>query len=86
VNGPFTVEVQNRWDAVALLRLLATYHPWTIQLGEDRWVVVGRAASDDAGVQAQGLVDRWALDRDHQATATMGLDALPGWQRVLETR
>jgi hypothetical protein len=77
VNGPFTVEARNRWDAVALLRLLAGFHPWTIQLGEDRWLVVARADNEDAGDDAVRLVDRWALDRGQPAvTATLGLDAL----------
>jgi hypothetical protein len=77
MNGPFTVEARNRWDAVALLRLLPNCNPWTIQLGEDRWLVVARADDDEAGADAVRLVDRWGLDRGQQGvTPTMGLDAL----------
>ena len=87
MNGPFTVEARNRWDAVALLRILTGYHPWTIQLGEDRWLVVGRADDDEAGADALRLVDGWALDRGQAGvTATMGLDALQSLQRLEERR
>jgi hypothetical protein len=87
VNGRFTVEAGNRWDAVALLRLLASYHPWTIQLGEDRWLVVGRADDDTAQADALRLVDRWAVDRGHEGvSATMGLDALGTLPRLGEAQ
>jgi hypothetical protein len=83
VNGPFTVEARNRLDAVALLRTLASFHPWTIQLGDNRWLVVARADDDDAGADAVRLVDRWALDHGQPGvTATIGLDALEATPRL----
>jgi hypothetical protein len=81
------VEAGNRWDAVALLRLLSSYQPWTIQLGESRWLVVGRAEDDAGGADAMRLVGRWGADRGHAGlTATMGLDALGVSQRLDEPR
>ena len=85
MNGHFTVEATNRWDAVALLRLLTSYHPWTIQLGEERWLVVARADTEQAGDDAKQLVDRWAMDRgQHGVAPTVGLEPLRGGAHVEE--
>ena len=61
--GPFSVEAPNRWDAVSLLRLLARHHAWTVQLGEERWVVAGRAETEDDGRLVEEIVAQWACDR-----------------------
>lgn len=72
---------------MALLRLLASYHPWTIQLGEERWLVVARAEDDEAGSGALELVDHWAQERGHVGMIPMlGLDALHLPERLEEAR
>lgn len=74
--GDFSVEAPSRWDAVTLLRALAKHHAWTVQLGLDRWVVVGRADSDAAGRDVEQIVTRWANDRDRpELAATLVNDA-----------
>ena len=63
MSETFAVEARSRWDAIALLRLLSGYHAWTIQLGEARWLVVGRADSEEAASSAATAVAAWA--REH---------------------
>lgn len=40
-NGPATIEIdiESRWDAVALMKRLGPYHPYLIQLAPQRWLV-----------------------------------------------
>lgn len=61
--GDFSVEAPTRWDAVSLLRALTRHHAWTLQLGSDRWIVAGRADSEDAGRSVERIVREWADDR-----------------------
>jgi hypothetical protein len=59
------VDVQTRWDALALLDLLFTYHSFLIQHDHDRWIVHARAP----GYRGQPLsdavdaIDRWRNNR-----------------------
>jgi hypothetical protein len=69
VIGEFSVEAQTRWDAVSLLRLLGRHHAWTVQLGDSRWVVIGRADTDAAGREVEAIVARWAADRGRPSLA-----------------
>jgi hypothetical protein len=46
-----------------LLRGLAGYHAWLVQLGDDRWVVSGRADTETDGQDVEGIVREWAFDR-----------------------
>ena len=43
MSATFAVETESHRDAVTLLRALSGYNAWTIQLGEQRWLVVGSA-------------------------------------------
>ena len=61
--GPFSLQATNRWDAVTLLRLLSRHHAWTVQMGEERWVVAGRAETEDDGRLVEEIVRQWARDR-----------------------
>jgi hypothetical protein len=79
VSGQFSVELTNRWDAIAMLRLLEPYHSWTIQLGEDRWLVVGRAESKQARHDARESIVAWARERGTpEVAATFGDGAFRG--------
>src|SRR5262245_4115080 len=57
VSETFAVEARSRWDAIALLRTLTSYHAWTIQLGETRWLVVGRADTEAEASSAVNAVE-----------------------------
>lgn len=59
MTGQYCVEVGSRWDAVSLLRLLCAHHAWTVQLADDRWLVVARADTDTEATVASGLVRQW---------------------------
>lgn len=60
------IEIDDRWDALALSEHLIPYHSFLVQLGDRRWVVHARAPGrrgeriDDA-LQA---IDDWALERE----------------------
>jgi hypothetical protein len=75
VSETFAVETRSRWDAIALLRTLTSYHAWTIQLGETRWLVVGRADTEADASSAVSAVEAWARDRGQpEITALVGDD------------
>jgi hypothetical protein len=75
VSATFAVETETRWDAVALLRALSLYNAWTIQLGADRWLVVGSAGTETETVSAVAAVDAWAEQRGLSGvTALLGED------------
>jgi hypothetical protein len=61
--GSFSVEARSRWDATALLRLLDAHHAWTVQLGQDLWVVAGRAETEADGRLVTRIVSQWARER-----------------------
>lgn len=63
MTGGFSVEAPTRLDAMALLRALGNHHPWTVQLGLERWVVVGRADGGAARLDVERIVTAWASDR-----------------------
>jgi hypothetical protein len=59
------IEVEDRWDALALSEHLIPYHSFLVQLGDRRWVVHARTPgcrgeSTDEALQA---VDDWAAVR-----------------------
>lgn len=75
MSETFAVETRSRWDAITLLRTLTSYHAWTIQLGETRWLVVGRADTEAEASSAVDAVAAWASDRGlADITALVGDD------------
>lgn len=67
MTGQFCAEVGSRWDAIALLRLLCAHHAWTVQLADDRWLVVARADTETEAGLAVGLVRAWAEENGSDA-------------------
>ena len=61
-HGAISVEVPTKWEAVALLRLLDRFRPWTVQLAPDRWVVVGRIDTQQGAVVATQMLANWAAE------------------------
>jgi hypothetical protein len=60
------IEIDDRWDALALSEHLIPYHSFLVQLGDRRWVVHARAPgrrgeSIDDALQA---IDDWAVERE----------------------
>ena len=54
------IEVQTRWDALALLDLLIPFHSFLVQHDHDRWIVHARAP----GYHGRSLSD--ALEAIHE--------------------
>jgi hypothetical protein len=60
------IEIDDRWDALALSEQLIPYHSFLVQLGDRRWVVHARTPghrgqSIDDALQA---IDDWAAERE----------------------
>ena len=60
------IEIDDRWDALALSEHLIPYPSFLVQLGDRRWVVHARAPgrrgeSIDEALQA---IDDWAAERE----------------------
>jgi hypothetical protein len=77
MSETFAVETGSRPDAVALLDALFLYNAWTIQLGLDRWLVVGRADTATETLSAVAAVDAWAEERGLPEGATLLGDDVP---------
>ena len=65
------IEVQTRWDALALLDLLIPFRSFLVQHNHDRWIVHARAP----GYHGRSLAD--ALEAIHQWRNNRGLGAVP---------
>jgi hypothetical protein len=59
------IDVQGRWDALALSEALSSYHSFLVQLGDQRWVVHARAPGchGEPLEAALGVIDGWAEGR-----------------------
>jgi hypothetical protein len=64
------IEVQTRWDALALLDLLIPYHSFLVQHNHDRWIVHARAL----GYHGRSLSD--ALEAIHEWRNNRGFRAV----------
>jgi hypothetical protein len=66
---PFQVEVEGRWDALALADVLAPFHSFMVQRGDACWIVHARAP----GCRGQSLADalvavaEWRATRERRA-------------------
>src|ERR1041385_5924857 len=65
------IEVQTRWDALALLDLLIPFHSFLVQHDHDRWIVHARAP----GYHGRSLSD--ALEAIHEWRDNRRLGAVP---------
>jgi hypothetical protein len=59
-----SIEVATHADAVALMRVLDRFHPWTVQLAPEHWIVVARAERRERVDAAITDVSRWAAEHD----------------------
>ena len=62
---PLEIEVQGRWDALALSEALIAYHSFLVQFDRQRWVVHARVPGGH-GEQLDDALERingWLVDR-----------------------
>jgi hypothetical protein len=81
VSATFAVETGSHRDAVTLLRVLSGYNAWTIQLGEQRWLVVGRADTTARESSARAAVEAWAEQNGLLDVTTLLGDDVPAVAR-----
>ena len=62
---PVEVDVQGRWDALALYELLAPFRSFLVQHASDRWVVHASAPGGQGEPLAEALhaIDEWCAER-----------------------
>lgn len=58
----FAVDASTRADAVELMHVLHGFHPWTVELARQQWVVVGRVEQPEDADDAFALVSQWAAE------------------------
>jgi hypothetical protein len=65
------IEVDGRWDALALSELLIPYHSFLVQHDRERWVVHARAPGGHGEPLEDALeaIDDWSADRHPLATS-----------------
>ena len=74
------IDVDGRWDALALSELLVPYHSFLVQHDDRRWVVHARTP----GCHGEGLadalrtIDDWVHERRLGGTSCR-IDARPHW-------
>jgi hypothetical protein len=72
------VDVRGRWDAIALMRRLASYHSYLIQLAPDRWRVHAEAPGCHGEALPIALVAiEESLDARHVVGAAVRVDGRP---------
>jgi|1186.fasta_scaffold291919_2 hypothetical protein len=80
------IEVQARWDAVALMRRLDPFHSYLVQLAPEHWVVhAGWPGCHGEGLaSALAAIDESLADR-HLEGAAVRVDGRPyeGMKRVV---
>jgi hypothetical protein len=63
------IEVQGRWDALALSEVLIPFHSFLVQHEQERWVVHARTpgARGESLAEALAAIDDWRSGRHVQA-------------------
>jgi hypothetical protein len=63
------IEVEGRWDALALSELLIPFHSFLVQLDHERWVVHARTPGchDEPLPAALDAIDAWRAERHLRA-------------------
>jgi hypothetical protein len=72
------IEVEGRWDALALSELLIPFHSFLVQHERERWVVHARAPGSQGESLADVLeaIDDWDADR-HPVSASCRVGGRP---------
>lgn len=72
------IEVQGRWDALALSEMLIPFHSFLVQLDSERWVVHARAPGGHGEPLPDALdaIDEWRAEQHPQA-ASCRVDGRP---------
>jgi len=67
------VEVQGRWDALALSEMLIPFHSFLVQLDPERWVVHARAPGGHGEplLDALDAIDEWRAEQHPQAASCL---------------
>jgi hypothetical protein len=62
IESTIEIDVDGRWDALALCEALIPYHSFLVQLGEPHWVVHARASGchGEPLEAALDVIDDWA--------------------------
>jgi hypothetical protein len=65
------IEVEGRWDALALSEALIPFHSFLVQLDQERWVVHARAPGfhDEPLSAALDAIDDWCAERHLRAAS-----------------
>jgi hypothetical protein len=65
------IDVQGRWDALALSEMLISFHSFLVQLDHERWVVHARAPGGHGEPLRDALdaIDDWRAERHPQAAS-----------------
>jgi hypothetical protein len=65
------IEVQGRWDALALSELLIPFHSFLVQLDHERWVVHARAPGchGEPLPDALEVIGHWRSERGPRAAS-----------------
>jgi hypothetical protein len=79
------IEVQGRWDALALSELLIPFHSFLVQHDHEHWVIHARAPGcrGESLSDALASIDDWCSER-HLRTASCRVGGRP--YRLRETR
>jgi hypothetical protein len=72
------IEVEGRWDALALSEALIPFHSFLVQLDQERWVVHARAPGCHGKPLSAALdaIDDWCAER-HLGAASCRVDGRP---------
>jgi hypothetical protein len=81
------IEVQGRWDALALSELLIPFHSFLVQHDHERWVVHARAPGCHGEPLPEALeaVEDWRAERGPRTAASCRIDGRP-YQLRTESR
>jgi hypothetical protein len=73
------IEVQGRWDALALSELLIPFHSFLVQHDQERWVVHARAPGcrGESLSEALAAIDDWRGGGAHLRAATCRVGGRP---------
>jgi hypothetical protein len=72
------IEIEGRWDALALSELLIPFHSFLVQHDHERWVVHARAPGcrGESLPDALELIDNWRAEQ-HPRTMSCRVGGLP---------
>ena len=73
------IEVQGRWDALALSELLIPFHSFLVQHDQERWVVHARAPGCHGESLSDALekIEGWRAEQDSPRAASCRIGGRP---------